>query len=94
MRADVDAADREKDCEVNSITKDGTSHPFATVADFLALPTVAKYLNDPQFQHWAYDGLTIYAVDSRPVAHLVGIVQERVILPRTLHGRKGLNHVD
>lgn len=76
---------------MNSLTKDGQVHEFATVADFLALPTVAKYLNDPQFQHWAYDGLTIYAVDSRPVAHLVGIVQARVILPRTLQARKGLN---
>lgn len=76
---------------MNTITKDGASHPFATVADLLALPMVAKYVNDPQFQHWAYDGLTIYAVDSRPIAHLVGIVAERVVLPRTLQGRKGLN---
>lgn len=78
---------------MNSITKDGQVHPFVAVADLLALPMVAKYLNDPRFQHWAYDGLTIYAVDSSPVAHLVGIVQERVILPRTLQGRKNPNEI-
>lgn len=73
---------------MNSITAQGESYDFATVADLLALPMVAKYLHDPQFQRWAYDGLTIYALDSHPIMHLVGIVKERVVLPPVLQGRK------
>lgn len=77
---------------MNAITCRGESHDFATVADLLALPSVAKFLDDPQFDYWLYDGFTIYAVDKHPIKHLVGIVKERVVLPPTLKGGRPVNH--
>lgn len=69
---------------MNTLTHAGESHEFSTTAELLALPHVRRFLDDPKFSHWAYDGLTIYAVDSRPVMHLVGVTRERVVLPRKL----------
>lgn len=78
---------------MNSISHAGASHEFSTVDELLALPMVAKFLNDPQFKYWAYDGLTIYAVDRTPIMHLVGIVKERVVLPLKLQASQPANHL-
>lgn len=71
---------------MNTISHDGQSFAFATVSELLALPVVRKFLEDPQFQDWAYDCFTIYAVDSTPIMHLVGVVKERVVLPKSICG--------
>lgn len=73
---------------MNTISNGTESHDFSTVAELLALPMVAKYIEAPQFDHWLYDGFTIYAVNQTPFACLVGIVKERVVLPLKLQARK------
>lgn len=79
---------------VNRISHNGQTHEFSTTAEFLALPIMRKFTDDPAVSHLAQGGNQLQAIkliEGTPVMHVIGTLAEPVVLPKTLQGRKGLN---
>lgn len=76
---------------MNSITHNGQSHDFATTDEFLALPIVRKFTDDPAFTHLANSPGQLQAckkIEGQPVMHVVGQLKEPVVLPKILDLRE------